>query len=64
VRDQVRLAPREADDLQRLFDFLAGHDLSAAKDTRVAIGKAFEFFTDLSIRLPQGGTGSAFITWW
>lgn len=40
---QVRLAPRAADDLQRLFDFLAGHDLSAAEGARVAIGKAIEF---------------------
>lgn len=40
---QVRLAPRAADDLQRLFDFLAEHDLSAAEDARVAIGKAIEF---------------------
>lgn len=40
---QVRLAPRAADDLQRLFGFLAEHDLSAAEDARVAIGKAIEF---------------------
>lgn len=40
---QVRLAPRAADDLQRLFDFLAEHDLPAAEDARVAIGKAIEF---------------------
>ena len=40
---QVRLAPRAADDLQRLFDFLSEHDLSAAEDARVAIGKAIEF---------------------
>ena len=40
---QVRLAPRAADDLQRLFDFLSEHYLSAAEDARVAIGKAIEF---------------------
>ena len=40
---QIRLAPRAAADLQRLFDFLAEHDLSAAEDARVAIGKAIEF---------------------
>lgn len=40
---QVRFAPRAADDLQRLFVFLAEHDLSAAEDARVAIAKAIEF---------------------
>lgn len=40
---QVRLAPRAADDLQRLFDFLAEHDLSVVEDARVATGKAIEF---------------------
>lgn len=40
---QVRLAPRAADDLQRLFDFLAEHDLATAERAREAIGKAFAF---------------------
>lgn len=43
MSDQVRLAPRAADDLQRLFDFLAGQDLLAAEHAREAIGKAFAF---------------------
>jgi plasmid stabilization system protein ParE len=43
VNYQLRLAPRAADDLQRLFDFLAEHDLKAAEQMRHAIGKAFEF---------------------
>lgn len=40
---RLRLAPRAADDLLRLFEFLAEHDLNAAKHMRLAIGKAFEF---------------------
>jgi plasmid stabilization system protein ParE len=40
---QLRLAPRAADDLQRLFDFLVAQDLNAAKRMRIAIGKVFEF---------------------
>ena len=40
---QLRLAPHAADDLQRLFAFLAEQDLNAAKRMRLAIGKAFEF---------------------
>ena len=40
---QVRFAPRAADDLQRLFDFLAGQDVSAAACAREAIGKAIDF---------------------
>lgn len=40
---QLRLAPRAADDLLRLFEFLAEHDLNAAERMRPAIEKAFEF---------------------
>lgn len=40
---QVRFAPRAADDLQRLFDFLAEQDVAAAERSREAIGKAIEF---------------------
>ncbi len=40
---QLRLAPRAADDLQRLFEFLAQHDFTAAERAREAIAKAFEF---------------------
>lgn len=40
---QLRLAPRAADDLQRLFEFLAERDLNAAERMRPAIEKAFEF---------------------
>lgn len=40
---RLRLTPRAADDLQRLFDFLAEHDLVAAERARAAIAQAFEF---------------------
>lgn len=40
---QLRLAPRAADDLQRLFEFLAENDLGAAERMRLAIEKAFGF---------------------
>lgn len=40
---RLRLAPRAADDLQRLFDFLAEYDLAVAVQAHEAIAKAFEF---------------------
>jgi plasmid stabilization system protein ParE len=40
---RLRLAARAADDLQRLFDYLAEHDLESAERARVAIEKAFGF---------------------
>ena len=39
---QVRFAPRAANDIQRLFDFLADEDLPAAERARMAIGQAIE----------------------
>jgi plasmid stabilization system protein ParE len=43
VNYQLRLAPRAADDLQRLFEFLTERDLNAAERLRPTIEKAFEF---------------------
>ncbi len=40
---RLRLTPGAADDLQRLFDYLAERDLSTAERARAAIGKAFDF---------------------
>lgn len=40
---RLRLAPRAADDLQRLFDYLAQRDLAATERAREAIAKAFGF---------------------
>ena len=37
---QVRLAPAAAEDLQRLFEFLAEQDLAAAERARAVIGQA------------------------
>jgi len=42
VSYRVRFAPRAADDLQRLFDFLADEDLLAAERARAAIAQAIE----------------------
>jgi plasmid stabilization system protein ParE len=42
VTYRLRLAPGAADDLQKLFDFLAEKDLAAAEHARQAIEKAFE----------------------
>ena len=44
---RLRLAARAADDLQRLFDYLAEHDLEAAERAREAIEKAFSFLEAL-----------------
>ncbi len=43
---RVRLAPRAADDLQRLFDFLAQTDLAAADRARGSIAKGIAFLQD------------------
>ena len=40
---KLRLTPHAADDLQRLFNFLAEHDRPSAERARQAIEKAFEF---------------------
>jgi plasmid stabilization system protein ParE len=42
VSYRVRFAPRAADDLQRLFDFLADEDLLAAERARAAIAQAID----------------------
>lgn len=39
---EVRFAPSAAEDLQRLFDFLADQDLSAAEHAREVLGKSME----------------------
>lgn len=39
----LRLAPRAADDLERLFTYLAERDLTSAERAREAIAKAFDF---------------------
>lgn len=39
---RVRFAPRAADDLQRLFDFLADEDLLVAERARAAIAQAID----------------------
>jgi len=45
VSYRLRLTQAAADDLQRLFDFLAEHDVSLAMRARDAIAQAFDFLT-------------------
>lgn len=40
---RLRLTRAAADDLQRLFDFLAAHDLPLAVQAREAIAQSFDF---------------------
>nr|WP_293371726.1 type II toxin-antitoxin system RelE/ParE family toxin [Nevskia sp.] len=40
---RLRIAPGAQTDLERLFDFLAEHDLAAAQRARAAIEKAYGF---------------------
>jgi plasmid stabilization system protein ParE len=46
VNYRLRLTPGAAEDLQRLFDFLAEQDLAMAERARVAIAKAFDFLRE------------------
>jgi plasmid stabilization system protein ParE len=43
VNFTVRFTPAAAEDLQRLFDFLAAQDVKAARRARSAIAKGMEF---------------------
>lgn len=43
---RLRLTSGAADDLQRLFDFLAEQDLATAERARAAIAKAFDFLRE------------------
>lgn len=42
MRYQVRFAPDAAEDLQRLFDFLAEQDLAASERARAVVRQAIE----------------------
>lgn len=58
---QVRFAPRAADDLQRLFDFMALQDVGAAGRARVAIGKAIEFLQTFPFACRKAAPDEPFI---
>lgn len=58
---RLRLAPRAADDLQRLFEFLAEHDLAAAERVRAAIAKAFEFLQTFPFACRKAAPGHPFL---
>jgi hypothetical protein len=48
---QIRLALAAAEDLQRLFEFLAQQDIDAAERARLAIDKAFAFLQGIFLSL-------------
>lgn len=58
---RLRLAPRAADDLQRLFDFLAAQDLAAAIQAREAFAKAFEFLQTFPFACRKAATEYPFL---
>ena len=51
---RVRFAPRAADDLQRLFDFLADEDMLAAERARAAIAQAIELLRSFPFACHSG----------
>ncbi|MDD3608998.1 MAG: type II toxin-antitoxin system RelE/ParE family toxin [Pseudomonadota bacterium] len=58
---QVRLAPAAAEDLQRLFAFLAEHDLAAAERARHAIERAFMFLRDFPFACRKASSEHPFL---
>lgn len=58
---RLRLAPRAADDLQQLFDFLAERDLAAAIQAREVIAKAFEFLQTFPFACRKAATAHPFL---
>jgi plasmid stabilization system protein ParE len=57
----LRLAPRAADALQRLLEFMAEHDLQAAEHARTAIGKSFEFLRTFPFACRKASPGYPFL---
>ena len=58
---RVRFAPSAADDLQRLFDFLAETDLVAAERARDAIASAFGFLQTFPFSCRKATPDSPFL---
>lgn len=57
----VRFAPAAADDLQRLFDFLADQDLEAAERALVTIRQAFELLQSFPFSCRKASAESSFL---
>lgn len=58
---RLRIAPRAADDLQRLFEFLADQDQAAAIRARDAVVKAFEFLQAFPFACRKVDSGHPFL---
>lgn len=58
---QVRFAPAAAEDLQRLFDFLAEQDLPTAKRARAVIAQAIEVLQTFPLSCRKASTDSPFL---
>ena len=58
---RVRFAPSAADDLQRLFDFLAETDLAAAERARDVIAKALGFLQTFPFSCRKADPDNAFL---
>ena len=58
---QVRFAPAAAEDLQRLFEFLAEQDLPAAARARGVIAPAIEFLQTFPFSCRKAAPDSPFL---
>ena len=58
---QVRFASAAADDLQRLSDFLAEQDLSAAERAREAIGQAINMLQNFPFSCRKAALDNPFL---
>lgn len=58
---QVRFASAAADDLQRLFEFLAEQDLSAAERAREAIGNAITMLQNFPFSCRKAAPDNPFL---
>lgn len=58
---RLRIAAAAQADLERLFDFLAEHDLAAARRARAAIGKAYAFLEAFPFACRKADGGNPFL---
>ena len=58
---QVRFASAAADDLQRLFEFLAEQDLDAAERAREAIGQAINMLQNFPFSCRKAAPDNPFL---
>ena len=58
---RLRIAPGAQADLERLFDFLADHDLASAQRARLAIEKAYDFIETFPFACRKADAGNPFL---